>query len=205
MYLKQCLSIYMCDAPGTTNAGTEVYKSAGTAHARALLKQANYNNEPVVILHAASSALLNPIGLVVADQMRQAGFNVDLRTSDFATVAQKRQSRATVEQGGWSIVPIVWNGIDMVNPLSDPAVSYNCSEFNPGWFCDPAQTELLRQYSEATTDEQREALAAKIQAAFHSNVNYVLAGQFSAPAAYRSNLHGVVPFGFPVFWNIERK
>jgi peptide/nickel transport system substrate-binding protein len=36
-------------------------------------------------------------------------------------------------------------------------------------------------------------------------VNYVLAGQFSAPMAYRADLHGVVPFGFPVFWNIKRK
>jgi peptide/nickel transport system substrate-binding protein len=35
--------------------------------------------------------------------------------------------------------------------------------------------------------------------------NYVLAGQFSAPMAYRSDLHGVVPFGFPVFWGMERK
>jgi peptide/nickel transport system substrate-binding protein len=102
-------------------------------------------------------------------------------------------------------VPIVWNGIDMVNPLSDPAVSYNCSQYNPGWYCDPQQTELLRQYSEAATDEQRKVLADKIQAAFHKNVNYVLAGQFSAPAAYRSDLQGVVPFGFPVFWGVVRK
>jgi peptide/nickel transport system substrate-binding protein len=30
-------------------------------------------------------------------------------------------------------------------------------------------------------------------------------GQFSAPATYRSNLHGLVPFAFPVFWNVERE
>jgi peptide/nickel transport system substrate-binding protein len=204
MYLKACYSIYMCNAPGSTDAGTEVYKSSGIEQARALLKQAGYKNEPVVFLHSASSALLNPVGLVVADQMRRAGFNVDFVSSDYATVAQRRLSRAPVSQGGWSIMPIVWNGIDMVNPLSDPAVSNNCSQFNPGWYCDPAQTDLLRRYSEASTDEERNALAAQIQAAFHRNVNYVLGGQFSAPAAYRSNLHGVVPFGFPVFWSLER-
>ena len=109
-----------------------MFRSAGLEQARALLRQSGYHNEPVVVLHAASSAVLNPIGLVVADQLRQAGFNVDLHTSDFATVAQRRQSRAPVEQGGWSVVPIIWNGIDLVNPLSDPAVSNNCNEFNPG-------------------------------------------------------------------------
>ncbi|HEY0184569.1 MAG TPA: ABC transporter substrate-binding protein [Rhodopila sp.] len=205
MYLPKCLSIYMCNAPGSTDAGTDVYRSAGTEHARELLKQAGYKNEPVVFLHAATSALLDPVGLIVSDQMRRAGFNVDFRTSDFATVAQRRRSRDPVEKGGWSVAPIVWNGIDLVNPISDPAVSYNCSDSNPGWYCDAKMTELLRRYSETSDPAQQKDLAAQIQAEFHSNVNYVLAGQFSAPMAYRSDLHGVVPFGFPVFWNMERK
>jgi peptide/nickel transport system substrate-binding protein len=205
MFMRECHSIYMCDAPGTTDAGTEVFHSAGLDHARALLRESGYHNEPVVVLHAASSAVLNPIGLVVADQLRQAGFNVDVHTSDFATVAQRRQSKAPAEQGGWNVVPIIWNGIDLVNPLSDPAVSNNCNEFNPGWYCDPAQTELLRRFSEAATDEARKQLAGDIQAAFHRNVNVLLGGQFSAPPAYRSNLHGVIPFGFPVFWSMQRQ
>jgi peptide/nickel transport system substrate-binding protein len=205
MFMQRCLSIYMCDSPGTTDAGTEVFRSAGIEHAKALLREAGYRNEPVVILHAATSATLNLIGLVVADELRQAGFNVDVHTSDFATVAQRRQSRAPVEQGGWSVVPIIWNGIDMVNPLSDPAVSNNCNEFNPGWYCDPDQTELLHRYSEAATDVERKQLAGEIQAAFHRNVNLLLGGQYSAPAAYRSNLRGVIPFGFPVFWSMEKQ
>ena len=91
---RACHSIYMCDSPGTTDAGTEVYHGVGIERARALLHAAGYRNEPVVLLHSASSALLNPMGLVIADQMRQAGFNVDVRTSDYATVAQRRLSRA---------------------------------------------------------------------------------------------------------------
>ncbi len=102
-------------------------------------------------------------------------------------------------------MPIVWNGIDMVNPLADPAVSYNCSESNPGWYCDTRMTELLRRYSETYDPATQQELAGEIQAEFHANVNYVLAGQFSAPMAYRANLRGMVPFGFPVFWSVERK
>jgi len=205
MYLKQCESIYMCDAPGTTAAGTEVYKSIGTERARALLKEAGYNNEPVALLHASTSALLNNPGLVYADLMRKTGFNVDLRTSDFATVAQRRTNRGPVGEGGWSAMAIVWNGIDLVNPLSDPAITNNCAEYYPGWYCDPMQTDLLRRYSIATAEDERKTLAAQLQVAFHKNVNLVLGGQFSAPAAIRSNLHGLIPFAFPVFWNIERQ
>jgi peptide/nickel transport system substrate-binding protein len=115
MYLKQCYSIYMCNAPGTSDAGTEFSRDIGPDAARRLLKQAGYKNEPVVFLHAQSSAVLNPIGLVIADEMKRAGFNVDIRTSDYATVAQRRLSKAPVGQNGWSVVPLIVNGIDMVN------------------------------------------------------------------------------------------
>jgi peptide/nickel transport system substrate-binding protein len=84
--------------------------------------------------------------------------------------------------------------IDMVKPLSDLAVSYNCSDSNPGWYCDAKMTDLLRQYSETFDPARQKDLAAQIQAELHQNVNYVLAGQFSAPMAYRSDLQGAVPF-----------
>ncbi|MDO9710489.1 ABC transporter substrate-binding protein [Paracraurococcus lichenis] len=205
MAMEQCLTIYMCDGPLATEAGTEAYRGAGIARARALLQEAGYKGEPVVLLHSESSALLNPTGLVMADQMRQAGFNVDVRTSDYATAAVRRMSKAPVEQGGWNVMPIVWNGIDLVNPLANPAVANNCNEFNSGWHCDEQTTALLRELAVTADPAAQKALAEKLQAAFHRNVNYVLGGQFAAPAAYRSEVTGVVPFAFPVFWNIERR
>ena len=156
-------------------------------------------------MHAETSALLNNPGLVYADLMKKAGFNVDVHTSDFATVAQKRMIKGPVSEGGWSAMAIVWNGIDLVNPLSDPAITNNCAQFYPGWYCDPTQTDLLKRYAVATGEDERKSLAAQLQIAFHKNVNMVLGGQFSAPAALRSNLHGLIPFAFPVFWNIEKQ
>lgn len=205
MYLKNCESIYMCNSPYSTDAGTEVFKSAGAERARQLLKEGGYNNEPVALLHAQTSLLLNAPNLVYADQMKKAGFNIDVQTSDFATVAQRRVSQAPVAQGGWSTMGIIWNGIDLVNPLSDPAVTNNCAETYPGWYCDPEQTDLLKRYAVATDEEERRTLAAQLQAAFHKNVNMVLGGQFSAPPAYRASLKGLVPFAFPVFWNIDKQ
>jgi peptide/nickel transport system substrate-binding protein len=115
MFLRNCESLYMCNAPLSSTAGTRVFLHMGTERAKQLLKEAGYNNEPIAFLHAATSAILNPIGLVVADELKQAGFNVDVKTSDYATVAQRRFSREPVEKGGWSIVPLITNGIDMVN------------------------------------------------------------------------------------------
>lgn len=205
MYLPRCYALYMCNTPGQSDAGTEIFRHAGPEAARAMLRQAGYKNEPVVLLHTETSVMLNPIGLVIADQMRKAGFNVDLRTSDYATVAQRRLSKEPVERGGWSMVPIVWNGVDLVNPLANPGVAYNCATNYSGWYCDPQQTALLHALAAAPTAEQRRALAEQLQAAFHANGNYLLGGQFSAPAAYRADLQGLVAFPIPVFWNVSRR
>ncbi len=203
MYLKNCESLYMCNAPLSSTAGTQVFQHAGTERAKQLLKEAGYNNEPIAFLHAATSAILNPIGLVVADELKQAGFNVDVKTSDYATVAQRRFSRETVEKGGWSIVPLIANGIDMVNPLANLGISYNCIDGQFGWYCDKDTTPLLKQMAEAKP-EDRQAIADKLQERFHENVNLILGGQFAGPPVYRSELKGVMPFSFPLLWNIER-
>lgn len=205
MYLNTCRSIFMCDSPSESAAGTAVFRDAGPDAARALLKQAGYKGEPVVLLHAATSTLLNTTGLDVADQLRRAGFNVEVRTSDYATVAQRRLSKAPVGDGGWSIVPVVWNGVDLVNPLANTGLAYNCVANYPGWVCDPAQTTLLRQLSEAATPEEKVRLADALQERFHDNVNFIIGGQFSVPFAWRAELEGVVRFPIPVFWNISRR
>jgi peptide/nickel transport system substrate-binding protein len=205
LYMKDCRALYMCDTPGQSEAGTEVFRNAGTERARALLKEAGYNNDPVVFLHSESSALLNPMGLVMADQLRKAGFNIQVATSDYATVAQRRLNRGPVSAGGWSLVNIIWNGIDLVNPLANPGVAYNCAEHYSGWYCDPRQTDLLRRLATAPTEKQRARLADELQAAFHDNVNYILGGQFSAPAAYRSELKDVIEFPIAIFWNVKRR
>ena len=205
MYLARCDSIYMCNSPSTSAGGTELLRSAGTEAARKALAESGYRGEPVAILHAQTSGLLNNPGLMVADQLRRAGFTVDLRSSDYATVAQRRLSKEPVEKGGWSITPVVWNGIDLINPLANPGVAFNCVPYYTGWYCDPKQTALLAQLAVTSAPEERRRLADALQAAFHENVDVIIGGQFSAPAAWRSNLEGVIPFPIPLFWNLSRR
>ena len=202
---RACYSIYMCGNDGSSDAGTEYSRDVGPKAAQKLLKEAGYKGEPVVFLHAGTSAILNPVGSVLADQLKQAGFNVDLRTSDYATVASRRLKKTPVADGGWSVSPLVMAGIDLVNPLAQQMVSLNCMENNPGWYCDPAINELLKAYSQASSPAESKKYRDGIQAIFHKNANYVLAGQFAAPPAYRSDLKGMIPFTFPVFWNVRRE
>lgn len=204
LYMQNCLALYMCDTEGQSDAGTEIFRGAGTARARQLLREAGYNNEPVVFLHSESSALLNPMGLVMMDQLRQAGFNVQNVTTDYATAAARRLNSGPLSAGGWSAMNVIWNGIDLINPLANPGIAYNCQNY-PGWVCDERQTALMRQLAAARTPEERRRHADELQVAFHDNVNFILAGQFTAPAAYRADLQGVIDFPIAIFWNMSRR
>ena len=86
-----CGSIYMCNAPGSTDAGTDVLKNAGPERARQLLKESGYKGEPVVVFHSKTSALLNPIGMI-----RMAMRQTDAEQSQPAT--------AKLIQHGWRVI-----------------------------------------------------------------------------------------------------
>ncbi len=204
MFLQECLTIYACDSPAATDAGTEGLRGRGAGQGRDLLRKAGYNNERVVFLHPTDSAILNPVAAVAIEQLRRAGFNVDEWTSDWASVAQRRLSREPVERGGWSAVTVVWPGIDLFNPMVNSVIAYNCRNY-PGWFCDEEMKALLERYAAEGDGARRRELAAGIQRRFHENVNFVIAGQLSMPQAYRADLRGVVEFAFPVPWNLRRR
>ena len=199
-----CQSIFMCGGTYASEAGTEGLRQTSLERARALLREAGYNNERVVLLHSLDSITLNPISLVVIDRMRRAGFNVDVAASDYSTAAQRRLRRDPVENGGWSVIPVVWNGYDLANPIGHYATAYNCSQNYASWYCDPALTPLLEQFAAENDPARRQAIADEMQRRVHENVNAVFVGQFAIPAAHRANLRGVINVGFPVFWNIER-
>ncbi len=204
MYMEQCLSVYMCDATYSTEAGADRFRRPSAERAREMLRAAGYNNERVVILHSGDSALISPVSLVAIEQLRRAGFNVDVRSTDWSSVAQMRLNRNPVEQNGWSVVPLVWTGFDMENPLANPAVAYSCTNSYPGWWCDPARTPMLQEFAAEFDPARRREIAARMQQSVHDNVSIIILGQFAGPAAYRANLQGVLDVGFPVLWNVQR-
>jgi peptide/nickel transport system substrate-binding protein len=204
MVEQTCLSIYMCGFPASTDAGSERFREPNLDRAKALLREAGYNNEPIVVLHSTDSVLIDPISLVAIEQMKRLGLNVDVKTADWSTVAQMRTKRDPVAQGGWSVVPIVWTGWDMSDPLVNPALAYNCAEAYPGWWCDRRQVPVMAEYLTETDPAKRRAIAARLQELAHDNANIILLGQVAAPAAYRSNLTGMIDIGFPIAWNVRR-
>ncbi len=171
----------------------------GPERARALLRQAGYNNERIVFLHPTDSVTLSPVASMAMQNLRQAGFNVEEWSSDWASVAARRLNR---EQ--WNAVVVVWPGVDLFSPIVFAGTAFNCRNY-PGWFCDEPMRALMERYTAVREPAERRELAAAIQDRFHENVNLIIAGQLSVPQAYRAELTGIVEFAFPIPWNLRRR
>jgi peptide/nickel transport system substrate-binding protein len=205
MYLPFCQDVFLCGGPYATDVGTEALRHPGPEKARQLLKEAGYNGERIVLLHSTDSALINPISLVVIEQIKRAGFNLDVAAGDYSSLAQRRMKKDPLEQGGWNLMPVVWSGYDMINPLSHYATAYSCTGQYVGWNCDPGMPPLVAAFEQESDPANRMALAKEMQLRVLDQAPQMFLGQFSPPSAYRSDLHGVLPTGLHVFWNVRRE
>ncbi len=199
-----CASLFMCGAPFSTDAGSGAITRPSIERAKELLREAGYANERVVLLHPLDSPLLNPFGLVLIDRMRQAGFNLDVQGSDWSSIAQRWVQRQPLDRGGWSVVPVVYTGFDMSDPLSNLGVGFNCTGNQPWGYCEAAMTPVIERFEAESDPGRRRALAAELQRLALEAATFPIAGQFQSPAVWRAELKGVIDFGFPVVWNIER-
>ncbi|TCZ66643.1 ABC transporter substrate-binding protein [Roseicella aquatilis] len=204
MAFPDCVSLYMCGTPSSNDAGGDILRGASLDRARELLRQAGYAKERIVLLQPADSALINPMALVVIDRLKRAGFNLDVQAGDWSSIAGRWVGREPIERGGWNLVPVIYTGFDMADPLSNVGIGYNCTGNQPWGYCVEAMTPVLAAYATEGDPARRKALAAELQRLAIENVTFPTTGQFRSPAVWRAELRGVIDVGFPVMWNIER-
>lgn len=201
----ECASIFMCNAPYSSEAGKEILANPSLEKARQLLKESGYNNEKVVILDSADIPTIHMPAVVIGDLMRKVGFNVEIQAADWATISQRRWNKNPVDDGGWSLFAVQWEGYDLSTPLTHYGVAHNCTGGYAGWSCDEEISKLFDQFIASNDDAERQRLVDQIQAQALESVPVVLGGQFAPVHAYRSNLEGVVTgMGIPLFWNIKK-
>jgi peptide/nickel transport system substrate-binding protein len=192
----QCSSFWMCDAPLSTTAGSEVAKLDIEA-AKAALKATSYAGQPVIILEVAGS-ISQTAAQVLAQNMKTAGFTVDEQTMDWGTVLARR-----AKKDGWSMFSVYSNGTDMISPLSHFYIASTCADF-PGWSCDTRIPDLLKAFTQAEDDAGRRRVAEQIQTIAYELTPAVMWGQFTIPAGYRADLRNLPQSSYPMFWDVDR-
>src|SRR4030081_1041058 len=206
-YYKIWGAFFVCGTPLATEEGSEsLVKGNGMAEAKKLLAESGYDGTPIVIMAPGDVVTLKAQPVVVAQQLRDGGFKVDVQATDWQTVVARRASQKPPKEGGWNMFFTNWAAADVANPIASLPVSGKGK--NGGWFGWPedAKLEEMRDaYARSGSPDEQKKIAAEIQARVYQEVIYIPLGQYMAPAAWRKSLTGVLGGpATPVFWNIDK-
>jgi peptide/nickel transport system substrate-binding protein len=199
---RRCNSFFLCGSPNGTEAGAEGFHQ-DFAKARELLAAAGYHGEKLVFIASHDNAN-GVMSEVAADAMRRAGMNIDMVWTDWASVVGRALKQGPVSEGGWNLRITGTPGALTANPQTNAGVDMSCTRKNfSGWPCDEEAEQLRAQFADADA-AARPAILEKLHRRLAEVAPYRVLGQSDSPSAWRSNVTGVLPSPWVVYWNIDK-
>lgn len=206
-YYKPCAAIFGCGGPYESDKGAAHLKKPDLNKAKQLLKESGYNGEKVVIMQPTGVAIVEPLGPVSAQALRNLGMNVEMQTMDWQSMILRRANSGPVEQNGWSMFHTAQAVADLMNPVSNNYI--NGKGVNKGGFFgwpEDAEIEKLRAaFARETDPAKQKAIAQAAHDRAYEMLPYIPLGLYIQPPAYRKNVSGFVQAPAMVFWNVEKK
>ena len=207
-YWKMCGAIFICGGtPFETTAGAdELLNGPNLDKAKALIKEAGYKGERIVLLSATDQPIVHNQALVTKEALTKAGLNIDLQANDWGTLITRRASKEPIDKGGWNLFHTWTSAPDMLSPALNIPLRGNGAKAWFGWPTDPKLEELIDSWFKAPDPAVQKSLAEQIQIeAYTGGIPYVLTGQFVVPTAYRKNLDGIIIAPVVFLWNVAKK
>ncbi len=205
LYRPFCGSFFMCGSGNGIEVGSEPYRQPNVERAKELLRQAGYNGERIIVLQPTDRPQYNAAIMVLIQSMRRAGINVDAQAADWSTILARRARRDPPDQGGYHIFVTTHGGPNTTMPSANTWFNSRCERANPGWACDMELDGMVAEWSRESDPEARRPTLERIHRRAWESLPYIPYGQYTQPIAVRSNIHGVLEAGLPVYWNIEKR
>ena len=203
-YYMVCKAYFICGTPFSSEEGTEELLTSNFLKARALLKEAQYDGTPIVLLHSTDLNVLANLAPVARQLLERAGFTVDLQTMDWQTLVTRRTKKDAPHLGGWHGFLTATFGAELLDPAISNWLTSNCDKALPGWPCD-AQLEALRgQFARQLDLTKQRAVAREVEVRARQVTPYVPLGQWYSLVAARANITGLLTTPTIVFWNIKK-
>ncbi|HVM81886.1 MAG TPA: ABC transporter substrate-binding protein [Stellaceae bacterium] len=204
-YWRTCYSYFSCGTPMASDAANApLAGKRDFEKAKALIKEAGYNGEKIVVMTATDQPIVNAQALVTMETLKKLGINAELAAMDWGTLITRRASHEPVDKGGWNIFFTWFVAPDMANPALNAALRGNGAKAWFGWPNDPKIEELRDQWFAAPDLAAQKKVAEQIQAEAFESVPYVPTGMFVIPTAFRKNLKGVIVAPVVFLWNVEK-
>jgi len=187
-------------SPGTTwytKVALEGYSQNSAAKAKALATEAGYKGEAIRYMVTTSYADHYSASVVIAKQLKDAGFNIDLQIYDWATLVSRR-----AQSGLWDVF-YTTHGF-----VPDPILFTYMSPVYPGWWNSQAKQQYTTEFTTTQDSAKRMAALEKLQALFYQEVPVLRTGDTFTYDIYSPKLQGIATstlLNFPSFWNVWKK
>jgi len=204
--VTNCATFFICGSAHETFAGAEPWRRPDSAKAKQLLAEAGYKGERVVLLVPSDITYLNAEALMAAQTMRSIGMNVDMQTSDWATIGARRAKKEAPDAGGWNMYVTVAGSFDADSPITNAYLSAACGTALPGWPCDKELDELRTAWLKETDRAKRKQLLDRFHERAFEALPYISVGQYSPAMAVRKEVKGSEKMwgGLPLIWNLHK-
>ena len=140
-------------SPFYSTAGTDRYNQRDAGKSRAEADKAGYKGEPIRILTSRQYDFHYNMALMMAEQLKRAGFKPELNVVDWATLVQRRNDPKL-----WDIY--VTHSGQFPEPMLSPP---QLGEGAPGWWSTPAKQAALSAFNREPDPAKRGALWSKVQ------------------------------------------
>lgn len=204
-FYKPCASLYLCGSTYANEKNSFYTGKPQFEEARKLLKEAGYDGKPVVIMLPGDVPTLSRLPLVYGELLKQAGFNVDVQTTDWASLVTRRAKKDPVDKGGWNVFITYWGGADASSPVTYTPLTGNGDQGYFGWPADAEIETLKTQFIETADTVKRKYIAARIERRALEIGVFAPIGEGKGPAVVRRGVvTGLLPAPAVLYWNVQK-
>ncbi|MFS0919666.1 ABC transporter substrate-binding protein [Brevibacillus sp. 179-C 1.1 NHS] len=173
-----------------TKEGTEAYLAYDPQKAKALMKEAGYNGEPIRLIATSSYDDHFKTAQVVAAQLTEAGFTVDLQIYEWATLLEKERNPANFDLE-----------IQGFSPKYDPTtIPWFYPQF-PGKYESPKIMSLLTEWSTSGQGEQQQKLLGEFNRTVYAELPVIKITNEIGMGVIGSRIEGFGERKNITFWN----
>jgi peptide/nickel transport system substrate-binding protein len=199
-----CGAVFTCGTPLEFDVLADQVMHKDVEAARQLLAESDYGGEPIVLMNATDLKGNSDFSYVLAEQLKDVGFTVDMQLTDWASVSSRRASMASIEDGGWHLFITGWSGADLMNPLTNVFVTGACEDAWFGWPCSEDLQQTIAAYAASDDPAEQRELAEELQRLAWEEVTFVPIGKLAVLGGRRTDTTGWLEAPVPFFWNVEK-
>ena len=183
-----------------SDLGKETYDQRNAAKAKQLLAQAGYKGEKIVLLTNKDYTYMYNASVVMAEQLKAIGLNIELKITDWPTAVAMRQK----PDSGWNFFYTGWGTEPSLGPIPTMQVLVPP---NPVYVPRPGEDDkelaaAFRDMSMQPTPEARQAGFARMQKRALDQAYVIPFGSITQVQGFRANVKGFKPFRIPRVSNV---